>query len=179
MDTTVQRATQKINRKLLLSESTKNKFQKSSFLLFWGQVGWQRQERKVLLMLKNHVHRKKQFPFSAATRRHRDCRQPQVMNAKPSKAEAGYRTLQCPRGSDPHESQPVLAEFYGETWVTMAEGETPNGQECPAWPQSCTLSENPCSPRGPAQVLFPGPQPPTCPMGITPCPSAHISIHIV
>lgn len=39
MDTTVQRATQKINRKLLLSESTKNKFQKSSFLLFWGVGG--------------------------------------------------------------------------------------------------------------------------------------------
>ena len=145
MDTTVQRATQKINRKLLLSEPIKNKFQKSSFLLFGGQVGWQRQERKVLLMLKKPCSEKETILFH--------CRQPQVTNAKPSKAKVGHLTLQCPRDSDPHESQPVLAEFYGQIWVTTAgAGNTqcpgspqPGGgnTKCPAWPQSCTLSENP------------------------------------
>lgn len=44
MDTTGQRATQKINIKLLLSEPTKNKFQKSFLLLcvyvcVWGDGG--------------------------------------------------------------------------------------------------------------------------------------------
>ena len=48
--------------------------------------------------------------------------QPEVTNAKPSKAEVGHLTLQCPRDSDPHESQPVLAEFYGQIWVTTAGG---------------------------------------------------------
>lgn len=141
MEATVQRATQKINRKLLLSEPTKNKFPKSISLLLGGQgvVVVVEVEKGSSLDVNEHCSEKGTILFIGSNQKHTPGRcQPYVMNAKSSKAEAGHPTLGCPGGSGPWKSQPMLAELHGETWATTAEGERlSTGQEHPIWAQSC------------------------------------------
>lgn len=125
MDTTVQRATQKINRKLLLSEPLKTN-SKKHFPPFWGPgvvVGVE-VEKGSSLDVNEHCSEKETILFIGSHQKHTPGRcQPYVMNAESSKAEAAHPTLGCPRGSDPWKSQPTLAECPGDTWVSVAEGE--------------------------------------------------------
>lgn len=129
MDTTGQRATQKINIKLLLSEPTKNKFPKSFLLLLvcvcvCGGV--------VAVLVgegrspdgNEHGLEGGTILFIGSNKERASGRcQPYARNAESSGAEAGHPTLGCPRGSGPQESRPTLAHFHGETCVPTSLGE--------------------------------------------------------
>lgn len=102
MYTTGQRATQKINIKLLLSEPTK-KFQKKlspspSFLYVYVVVVGEGSS----LDVNEHCSEKETILFIGSNQKRAPGRcQPYVMNAQSSKAEAGHPTLQLSKRQRP------------------------------------------------------------------------------
>lgn len=142
MDTTGQRATQKINIKLLLSEPTKNKFPKSFLLLLvcvcvggWWRCWW---EREGLLMEMNTAWREEQFSLLAATRSApRGAASHMPGTRSPPELRLGIQ-LSAAR-------EAAALRRAGQRWPTSTEkrasprpwGKDSSGQEHPMWVQSC------------------------------------------